>query len=89
MRLHGLASNFNQHHLDDECKKSNTKEEHILLNASEDVEASCQDTSIDLIEHLHEHECLENVGHVDQLLSSNRFFLQMWHVSIGLHLSIF
>jgi len=66
--------------LDSKSEDSDSKEEPVSANSSKDVEASSQDTSIKLIENLHENKALEYISHVKKLLGIGPIFLILWKV---------
>jgi hypothetical protein len=57
--------------LDNKGEDGDGQEQPISANALENVEGSSQDTSVDLVEHLHENEDLENVSHMEKFLRSS------------------
>ena len=56
-------------HLDDDGEDGDVDEQHVVENAAEHIDFSeLKLSGVDLIEDLHEHESLEDVGVMDDLL---------------------
>jgi len=68
--LGNFTSNFYHGHLNDEGDDWNGNEQPVSANPVEDVEGTCQQSCIHLIENLHEHEDLEDVSHMKKFFSS-------------------
>lgn len=78
-----MSSNFYHCNLYCESQNGYENEDPVFENSSKDVELSIlEESSIELIEELHENKDLENIGEVKELGSSGHLLNIRWHLNV-------
>lgn len=82
--LNGLTTIFNHSHLHEYSEDSDENEQPVAEESVEHINLSELNLSgVDLIEYLHEHKDLENVGEMNQFLSVRSLFDFTWENTMG------
>jgi len=76
------STNFNHRHLDNESWNCYGNKQPISADSFKDIERASQQSSIELIENLHEYENLENICHMKEFFCSCSLISTPWNKEV-------